>query len=271
MKLWTHEYHEELKTRFDDLTRQIPERMGQITDGRVAPSLDDLAIGSARQMNAAVLFFDIVGFTDRTSSDDETTLRRTLSMLDALIPTVMQIIYDHRGYVEKNTGDGVMALFTDGAHAEKVGSALDAAVTVFYVLRMFVNPYLEAKGVPPVDARIGIDYGKLLISKIGVHSGSADHQRNFLTAVGPTANIACRLQQHAGTNEIWVGDLVALNAPAWRQQMSFVGATIAGWPWVYVPSGQPYSVWHFTENRAEPIAWGQLMRFLAVPPPQLRG
>lgn len=251
MKAWDKTYHDELTTRVAGLRSGIPQRLAQITDARTTPALDDMAIGSAKRVRAAALFFDIEGFTTRTASDDEAEMVRTLEMLNYVIPTIMGVIYDHGGYIEKNTGDGVMALFVaDGSEETAVNGALDSAVTSFFMLRDVLNPQLISRGIAPVNARIGIDFGSLLISKIGVPTGSADHPRNFLTAVGPTANVACRLQQGAGTNEIWVGDLVWQLAPTRRNSMLL--ATPVDWPWIYQRSRSRYWVWHFNEIRTAP-------------------
>lgn len=175
---------DELKSRFLAITSTLPTRMSQITSGKIAPSLDDLAIGSAKELTAVVLFFDIVEFTKREVTDTSPDLQRTLRTLNCVIPMMMHIIHDHGGYVESNTGDGLMALF-DAEHGRDaaVVASLDAAITCFYLLREIVNPYLVGVGLAPVHARIGIDNGRILISRIGVPTGSAEHPRSFLTAV----------------------------------------------------------------------------------------
>lgn len=274
MNAWTSTYHADLQRRFNDLKAGIPGRLNQIADARTVPALDSMPIGSARKVRAAALFFDIEKFTSRTASDDDAQLTLALKMLNHVIPMVMHVIHDHGGYIEKNTGDGVMALFVaDESDPEAVGNALDAAVTCFYVLRSFVNPHLESLGIPAVHARIGIDFGRLLISKIGVPTGSADHPRNFLTAVGPTANIACRLQEQAGTDQIWVGESVREQTPVERGRI-FVPVSPADWVWVYRVSGARYPAWHFNETRVRPFSLadiGRLLQAAPADPVRLRG
>jgi adenylate cyclase len=251
---WNATYFGELTDRFADLAAAIPDQLEDVGVGRVAPSLDDLNIGSGRRLTAAVLFFDIRGFTNRTSSEAEVDLKRTLLMLNSVIPTVMQVVYDHDGYVEKNTGDGVMAIVGAGESvAVAANRALDVATTCFATLTHVINPYLVSKGVLPVDARIGIDVGSIVIARIGGPTGSSDHPRNFLTAVGPTANIACKLQAKAGTNEIWAGDLVKQNASPLRLPF-FVRKDEfdVDWLWTYAQSGQRYGYWHYNAVRTMP-------------------
>ncbi len=256
MPEWNKEYVEKLRSRFQALAESIDESTKKITEGRVAPALDDIPIGGARYLRGAALYFDIRGFTKRTRSPELTDLRGTLVMLNAVIPTIMSIIYDLGGYVEKNTGDGVMALCGLGED-DKVSAnlALDVAVISFYALEHIVNPALVRAGYASVEARIGIDVGNMLIARIGTHSGSSAHQRNFLTAVGPAANIACKLQGKAGTNEIWVGNLVKNQAHDWRQKFFEVkDSGDLDWDWFHHNTTQRYHYWRYNAYRLEPTS-----------------
>lgn len=253
MPRWTKEYFDSLVERFAAITADLDDRLDDIADGRVAPSVDDIAIGSARHVRAAVLFFDIEGFSKRTASPSIDELRKTLFMLDCVIPMIMKVIHDYGGYVEKNTGDGVMAVIgVEQTDSEAAKSALEIAVTVFYVLDALVNPYLESNDIDPVNARIGIDIGSVLLARIGLPTGLARQERSFLTAVGPAANLANRLQGLAGTNEVWVGDLVARSAPE-EWQSYFIKKTPDSWIWSYVHNSDlTYDVWHFKAERPNP-------------------
>jgi adenylate cyclase len=245
MPNWNKEYWESIKQQFDTNIDGLDDRVDSVTDGRVTPALEDIAIGSGRKMRAVCLFFDIRGFTKRTSSSDLEKLKETLYMLNCVIPTVMKIIYDFNGYIEKNTGDGIMALIgTDDDDETSALNALQASLTIFYTLKHLINPHLETKGIKKVDARIGIDLGQILITRIGLPTGTSKHKRNFLTAVGPTPNIASKIQNAAGTNEIWVGDQIKKKAPE-KYQKHFKVESIEGWNWIYSGTTNKYNVWKF--------------------------
>lgn len=251
MPSWDAAYCRKLSERFEALLENVDTQIDDVSAGRVAPALDDIPIGSARKLRGAALFFDIRGFTQLNSSSETEDLQRVLTMLDCVIPTVMQIVYDHGGYVEKNTGDGVMALIGLGEDdSTSANLAIDVAVTTFYALKHIVNPELASRGIASVDARIGIDLGDMLIARIGTPTGSSDHPRNFLTAVGPAPNIACKLQGKAQTNEIWAGDLVKRHA--WQnRQPHFVQKDIGdtNWTWIYKGTTDRYSYWHYNAVR----------------------
>jgi class 3 adenylate cyclase len=153
-------------------------------------------------------------------------------------------------------------LGADSTDAEAADAALDTALTIFYVLQNLVNPYLASIGIARVDARIGIDLGRLLLARIGIPSGSARHQSNFLTAVGPAANLACRLQQMADTNQIWVGDLIKRSATG-RFDWLFREVTPSDWTWVYDHNRARYPAWHYNDSRSWPdLSLGELLRGL---------
>lgn len=256
MPSWTSTYHRELVALFDDLTCALPGRLRQVVTGRTTPALDALTIGTAREVTATVLFFDIEGSTLRTPSGGSMHLRTTLATLNCVIPMVSRVVTDHGGYIEKNTGDGLMAIF--GPSDSSANDALDAATTSFYALRQIVNPYLVHNGIAPVDARIGIDRGQILVARIGLPTGGADNQRNFLTAVGPAANIAFRLQEIAGTNGICVGDSVRQHATGTRLG-HFQMFVPDDWTWVFEGTSERYWVWKYTEQRTTPLDFAHLL------------
>ncbi len=241
MRSWNREYWFYLTQHFKALTKDLKSKLDGVVAGRAVPSAENIPIGSARKVNAAVLFFDIRGWSNRSGLV-------ALYTLDVVIPMVMRIVHDHDGYIEKNTGDGVMAIFTAMDEQKACKAAIESAMTCFYVLENAINPHLAQVSaqvsIPSVDARIGIDFGEILVARIGVHKGSANQDRSFLTAIGAAANIACKLQEQAGTNQIWVGNSIKANAPQ-EWQNYFKRASPAEWTWVSIGTSEPYPAWHF--------------------------
>lgn len=250
-RVFANLYRAEIQNKVPLLLR----RLSAVADGRVAPAVDNIAIGSGRKVNACVIFFDIRGFTELTSSDDPNTLKRTLFLLNCVIPAMMRVLYRYGAYVEKNTGDGLMAVLGVETNAQETAkNALNAATEMFYVLHRLVNPVLVAQGIAPVDARIGMDMGPLLLARIGLPTGSAAHERSSLTAVGPAANRACKLQGLAGTNEIWCGDSIRNAAPP-DKLFLFADATPTHWNWRYGGNvNAPYRCWRYDGVVDDPFA-----------------
>lgn len=261
MRIWNREYWQYLTSNFQAVTRDLKSKLERIVTGRAIPSIENMPIGSARKMEAAVLFFDIKG-----SSQLQDSL--ALYTLNVVIPTIMRIVHDHDGYIEKNTGDGVMAIFTAMDKKQACKAALQSAMVMFSVLREVANPHLKQVGVPSVNARVGIDFGSIYISRVGTARGSSSQDRSFLTAIGPAANIACRLQEQSGINQIWVGNLVAHLAPEeWRE--SFRRVWPSDWTWISINTSDPYPAWHFDRQLAIPTSSiaTLLTDYSSLPPP----
>lgn len=253
MPRWNTDYYTTLVERFNDITHGLDGRLEDVIQGRVTPSTEDLEIGSAKSVRAAVMFFDICNFSSRTGSPELESIKRALLTLDCVIPMITHVIHDYGGYIEKNTGDGVMGIVgIDKTDEEAADAALDIAVSALYALENLVNPFLFNVGIPHVSLTVGIDLGPLLLARIGNKTGNAKLDRNFLTAVGPSANLACRLQQEiAGENEIWTGNNIFQHSAASRKKY-FTDKTPPGWTWIYHGTTTPYKIWHYNATRVDP-------------------
>ena len=64
------------------------------------PDLSALNIGTAKRMNAAIMFFDFENFTTITS---HLSPENTLMILNVATATVMRIVREWKGTVEKHT------------------------------------------------------------------------------------------------------------------------------------------------------------------------
>jgi adenylate cyclase len=266
---WGTEYRTELSTRFAALSRNALTRVGEVTTGRVVPALQDLAIGEARRRRGAVIFVDICGFSARTSSPEEARIDETLLMLNVFIPSVMAVVYDHGGYIEKNTGDGVMAVLSPAGATDRelADEALSVARGIFYVVRDHVNPFLEQRRIEPIEIRVGMDLGTLTIARMGVATGGAALQRNFLTVVSPAANLASKMVEDiADRGDLMIGDLLK-NAATFRFGVTYTDVTPRDWEWVYFGNGARYPVWKCVDN-----AWDddtiEAVRGLFLPAPR---
>jgi class 3 adenylate cyclase len=248
---WSKAYKASVEARFTESVKGLDQLASDIVEGRVTPRVEDIPIGSARRVRAAVLFLDIVGFTKRANRSDNETLRKTLLTLDCFIPAAMRAVFDEGGYVEKNTGDGLMGVFgVEGTDADASIASLRAALTIKWSVAHLVNPYLAKRSIAPLQFRIGIDLGTFLLARIGVATGSAKLDRNFLTAVGPTANIASKIEGIAPPDQILVGENVRASAPAGWQSLFKKRPPIADWIWTM--NGRVYDVWLFNGVWTDP-------------------
>lgn len=184
------------------------------------------------------MFLDICEFTKWPNSDhwDQSIV---LLVLDVFLAEMVSIVRDHRGMVEKNTGDGLMAYFgTDVQSAqETIKPAVEAAVIMHTVADRFLNPRLQSLGLWPVRFRIGIDYGPVTVGRVGVRSGPDSSVANSFVAIGEAANVACRLLECGRPGTISIGDRVYDYLPHnW-------GATCTILDTVKTGGGADYLIW----------------------------
>jgi class 3 adenylate cyclase len=142
------------------------------------------AAAPAREVRktVTVLFADVVGSTALGEQTDPEALRRTMRRWFDEARTVLE---RHGGTVEKFIGDAVMAVFgVPRAHEDDALRAVRAAAEL-----------REALEHSDVDARIGVNTGEVV---------AAAGDEALVT--GDAVNVAARLEQAAGTNEILIGE-----------------------------------------------------------------
>jgi signal transduction histidine kinase/response regulator RpfG family c-di-GMP phosphodiesterase len=155
-----------------------------------------------------ILFSDIVGFTEMANT---LRSRRVAELLNEYLAAMTKAIFDSGGTVDKFVGDAVMALF--GAPEElnpneQVRRAVEAARQMLRSLKELNKSWIEQgivgeNGVPPVRFRCGIHQGTAVVGMFG------GPNRSDYTAIGPSVNIAARLQEGAEPNSVLISAAVA--------------------------------------------------------------
>ena len=139
--------------------------------------------GKRREMT--VLFSDIRGFTTVTERGNPEELVR---QLNEYFSRMVEIVFRHKGTVDKFVGDMVMALFSapldDADHADH---AVTAAVEMVRELGE-LNRAWVAKGMVPLDIGIGVNSGEMIAGNIGSSSIMS------YTVIGDNVNLGARLE-----------------------------------------------------------------------------
>ena len=219
---------------------KITARPTPVSAGRVIPEADDIAIHDGRRLDATVMFLDICKFSSRPceGADEQMVAVQILSLF---FTEMIHIIEDHGGFVEKNTGDGLMAYFAQndlpGITIQQ--RALSCALTMFSAAENIVNPLLINSNIAPLQFRICMDHGKITVAKVG-----AARRFNGIVAVGTTANIASKMLAVAKQDTILLGDMMRQELPAeWVRQFVRLETETSGW--VYRQSNSPYPFWQY--------------------------
>jgi adenylate cyclase len=241
-------YWSEQLERIRDVLDRINGQTQAAVPGRVVPGQDDLALGTGRSLNAAIVFTDICKFSGRRSGT-ATEQNDLLRVLNLYFSEMIKVAEEYGGTVEKNTGDGLMAYFEDNAGEPKESGctrALASAMTMMYVNENALNPILERSTIEPIKFRIGIDYGPVTIAQLG-----AARRFGGLVAIGATANIASKMLNEAAPGDILIGEDVYKQVPAdWNKYCSVHNLNTG---WVYLSTGLPYWFYKFTGRWTGPL------------------
>lgn len=149
-----------------------------------------------------VLFSDIVGFTALSNT---LRSRRMAEMLNQYLAAMTKVVFEHGGTVDKFMGDAIMALFgapEDLTPNEQVRRAIATARQMYSALDELNRQWSE-QGLPEMKFRCGIHQGTAVVGMFG-GAGRSDY-----TAIGPSVNIAARLQSAAVPDRILVSAAVA--------------------------------------------------------------
>lgn len=149
-----------------------------------------------------ILFSDIVGFTQLSNT---LRSRRVAELLNEYLKTMTHAIFNNGGTVDKFMGDAVLALFgapEEMSPNEQVKRAIAAARQMYKDLEG-LNQRWAQQGIGPVKFRCGIHQGTAVVGMFG------SIERSDYTAIGPSVNIAARIQEAATAETILVSAAVA--------------------------------------------------------------
>ena len=168
---------------------------GAIATGIAAPFKSSLSAPPAERRPVAIMFADLCGYTELSSTLDPEEMHRVLGRYFELIDAV---VVRFGGSIDKHVGDAVMAVFgAPVAHGNDVERAVRAACEVHNAMRT-----LAAELGRPLAAHVGIASGEV----VAAATGSAAHREYTMT--GDAVNLAARLEELAGAGQTMVSDEV---------------------------------------------------------------
>ncbi|MBO6938522.1 MAG: HAMP domain-containing protein [Deltaproteobacteria bacterium] len=173
-----------------DLGRYLPAELVE----QVVERKQDMALGGRRR-DVTVLFADVVAFTPLTG---KLPAEDVVALLNELFTILTEIVFRHRGTVDKFVGDCVMALWgAPRADEDHAANALAAAEDMMRFLEVGNERWKKRFGVT-IELAIGVHTGSAVIGNIGSET------RMEYTAIGDTVNVAARLESIAGPMQILI-------------------------------------------------------------------
>ena len=195
------------KLREMDRQRMAAERARNNLSRYFSPNIVELLasqdepLGAGRRETVAVLFADIVAFTQMA---ELMAPEDVLAMLREFHTRMTAQIFASGGTVDQYMGDGILAVFgATAASPDDAASALNCAEMMLETLERW-NHEREEKGDARLDIGIGLNYGPVVLGDVG-----SEHGMSF-TAIGDTVNTSARLQvlTRSLKTQLVVGDAV---------------------------------------------------------------
>src|SRR6202023_3120801 len=107
------------------------------------------------------------------------------AIVDPALKLMMDAVHHYGGYVAQSTGDGIFALFgAPAAHEDHPQCALYAALRMLDEMRRYSTKLREA-GNLPIEARIGVNTGEVVVRSIATGEGHAEY-----TPIGHSTSLA---------------------------------------------------------------------------------
>lgn len=149
-----------------------------------ALSTNDEPLKKIRNHKIAVLFVDIVGFTEFAASRKPEEVIETLREFHVLMETA---VFGHGGTLDKYLGDGLMVTFGTPEPTDRDAiNAVECVIEMMQTLDVWNNDRIR-RNQPPLRVGFGAHYGPAVLADIGAN-------RLEFAVVGNTVNVASRLE-----------------------------------------------------------------------------
>jgi adenylate cyclase len=132
-----------------------------------------------------IFFSDIAGFT---TISELLGAEKLFSVLSEYLSEMTNILIANKGTLDKYIGDAVMGFFNAPLTIDN--PAYHACTTALEQQKAIktLNEKWSLHGIPPINARIGINTGEAIVGNIG------SQDRFSYTAIGDSVNLAARLE-----------------------------------------------------------------------------
>lgn len=178
------------------LSRYLPPALiNDIFDGKI--SMDT----KPHSKMVTVLFSDLSGFT---KISEEQGAEAVSEFLNDYLSAMNETIFANSGTIDKFIGDAIMVIFgapTEMNAREQANNAAQCALAMQTAM-VGVNQKWAGRGIAKVAMRIGVHQGKAVVGNFG------SDQRVDYTAIGPSVNIASRIETACEPGQSYISEVV---------------------------------------------------------------
>ena len=205
---------EKVDLRIKKITEQTVEQIE--IDSELPPTIEQLEDNNRTySIIAAILFIDIRKSTYLTENSQAKSM---VKIYRSFMRMAVDCVRKNGGVTRQFLGDRIMGVFIDSVdeNGNIVGSAADKAINAARSLQTVIdyslNKYLKTNvNGKVIECGIGIDYGKVLVTQVGMYGLENDENRENevdCVWVGNTTNYASKYSDIASGGEIFISDNV---------------------------------------------------------------
>ena len=209
------------KTDFDKLDDRIKKITEQAVNeieinSELPPTIEQLEDNNkSYSIKAAILFIDIRKSTYLTENSQAKSM---VKIYRSFMRMAVDCVRKNGGVTRQFLGDRIMGVFIDSTDDKGniVDSASDKAInaarSLLTMIDYSLNKYLKSNvNGKIIECGIGIDYGKVLVTQVGMYGlENDDNRENEVDCVwvGNTTNYASKYSDIASGGEIFISDNV---------------------------------------------------------------
>ena len=208
------------KTDFEKLDLRLQNIIGQsVQEIEVAsdlpPTIEQLEDNNKTySITAAILFIDIRKSTFLTESSQAKSM---VKIYRSFMRMAVECVRKNGGVTRLFLGDRIMGVFIDSVQdgeivVKAVDKAINAARSLQTVIDYSLNRHLKSKvNGKVIECGIGIDYGKVLVTQVGMYGVEQDENKENevdCVWVGNTTNHASKYSDLATGGEIFISEKV---------------------------------------------------------------
>lgn len=205
---------EKLDERLKNITMQPVEQIAIDTD--VPPTIEDMEDNNKTYViQSAILFIDIRKSTYLTENSQAKSM---VKIYRAFMRMAVECVRKNAGVTRQFLGDRIMGVFIDSVDEngnvtdKAVDKAINCARSLQTAIDFSLNKYLKNNvNGKIIECGIGIDYGKVLVTKVGMYGVESDETKeNEMDCVwvGNATNHASKYSDLASGGEIFISNSV---------------------------------------------------------------
>lgn len=188
-------------------------------DSELPPTIEELEDNNKTySITASILFIDIRKSTDFT---EKSQAKSMVKIYRAFMRMAVDCVRKNGGVTRQFLGDRIMGVFIDSVddNGDIIDSSVDKAINTARSLQTVIdyslNKHLKSNvNGKTIECGIGIDYGKVLVTQVGMYGVEANEEKEDevdCVWVGNTTNYASKYSDLASGGEIFISKNVFKN------------------------------------------------------------